>query len=208
MRMSQPWLEIPYHDYEEHMKEVGQSQVLNELTKNILDKYAPKTLALLGCSTGNGLEHIQKNITQTVYAIDVNPGYLEITKKKFSDKIKNIVTLNLDIEKDKLAIKNVDLFFVGLVLEYVEPKVTIKKIIKPINKNGILFIVIQKSKRTSFVSKSKYKSLEKLSGISNEVNEDDLNKFLRFNNMELIRREEIELTANKSFICLEYMKGK
>ena len=75
--MNNPWIEIPYSDYENHMKEIGQSQVLNSLTKYCLDKYSPENFALLGCATGNGLEHINPEITKVVYAIDINQNYLK-----------------------------------------------------------------------------------------------------------------------------------
>lgn len=207
--MHNPWLEISHSDYENHMIEVGQAQVLNSSTKYCLDKYLPESFALLGCSTGNGLEHIKPEITKKVYAIDINPEYLNRTKEKFENKINNLEILNTDIQNDELIIKSVDLFFVGLVLEYVKPEKALKKIINTLNEKGILLIVIQKNKQTSFVSKTEYKSLEKLTDISNEVNEVEIDRFIHSENMELINREEIELTKNKSFISLEYrMKEK
>ena len=202
--MDNPWLEISHSDYEYHMTEVGQAQALNSLTKYCLDKYLPEDFALLGCSTGNGLEHIKPEITKRVYAIDINPEYLNKTREKFESKINNLEIYNKDIQNDELTIKSVDLFFVGLVLEYVKPERALKKIIKTLSEKGILFIVIQKNKQTSFVSKTKYKSLEKLADISNKVNEIEIDRFIHSENMELIKREEIELTKNKSFITLEY----
>lgn len=204
--MKNPWLKILYSDYENHMTEVGQTEVLNKLTKYCLKKYSPNSFALLGCSTGNGLEHVDPQITQRVYAIDINPVFLNKTREKFQNKIRNLEILNLDIKNEELAIKNVDLFFVGLVLEYVEPEKALRKIIDTLSGAGILFIVIQKNNRTSFVSRTKYKSLEKLADIANEVNEGGINKFIHSENMELIRREEIQLTESKSFITLEYLK--
>ena len=204
--MKNPWLKILYSDYENHMTEVGQTEVLNKLTKYCLNKYSPNSFALLGCSTGNGLEHVDPQITQRVYAIDINPVFLNKTREKFQNKIRNLEILNLDIKNEELAIKNVDLFFVGLVLEYVEPEKALRKIIDTLSGAGILFIVIQKNNQTSFVSRTKYKSLEKLADIANEVNEGGINKFIHSENMELIRREEIQLTESKSFITLEYLK--
>ena len=202
--MSNPWLEIPVSDYENHMKEVGQAQILNSLIKSCLDKYQPKNFALLGCTTGNGLEHINPEITNKIYAIDINPEYLQKTNERFVAKIQNLDILNIDIQNDELTIKNVDLFFVGLVLEYVETEKALIKIIRTLSKKGILLIIIQKNKKTSFVSKTKYKSLKKLEKISNEVNEQLINKFIQSENMELIERDEIKLTENKSFIKLKY----
>jgi SAM-dependent methyltransferase len=109
--MSNPWTKIPYSDYENHMKEVGQYQVLNSLTKYCLDKFLPENFALLGCATGNGLEHIKPEITKRIYAIDINQNYLDKTKENFADKINNLEIINADIEKDELTIQNIDLFF-------------------------------------------------------------------------------------------------
>lgn len=145
--MNNPWLEISHSDYENHMTEVGQMQVLNNLTKYSLEKYQPINFALLGCSTGNGLEHINAEITQNVYAIDINSEYLKETKNEFDSKISNLVTINADIQHNELPIKHIDLFFVGLVLEYVNPEVALRKIIKTLHENGILMIVIQKTKK-------------------------------------------------------------
>jgi len=202
--MVNPWLNISHSDYENHMFEVGQSQVLNSLVKYCLDKYYPENFALLGCSTGNGLEHVIPEITKRVYAIDINPVYLNKTKEKFDRKIGNLILINADIQNDELAIEKVDLFFIGLVLEYVEPEKVLNKIIQTINDKGVLFIAIQKSKQTSFVSKTKYKSLEKLTDISSEVDESKIDRFIKSKNMELVERKEIELTQYKSFITLEY----
>ncbi len=206
--MKSPWLNIPHSDYEKHMTEIGQAQVLNSLTKYCLDKYLPERFALLGCSTGNGLEHIKTEITKKVYAIDINTEYLNITREKFKKRINGLEIYNKDIQNDELIIKNVDLFFIGLVLEYVEPEIVLKRIVRMLSEKGIMFIVIQKNKQTSFVSKTKYKTLEKLTDISNEVNEIEIDGFIQSENMKLINRKKIELTNNKSFISLEYRKGK
>jgi len=201
--MINPWLKISHSDYEDHMKEVGQAQVLNELIKSYLNKYIPENFALLGCSTGNGLEHV-KSITRKVYAIDINPDYLARTERKFGRKINKLITYNIDIQKSDLIFNSIDLFFAGLVLEYVEPINALSKIIKTLNKNGVKVVVIQKSKPTFFETKTRYKSLEQLSNISKEVDEIEINTFIQSKNLELIERKEIELTENKSFVTFEY----
>jgi hypothetical protein len=67
-----------------------------------------------------------------------------------------------------------------------------------------LVIVIQENDQTTFVSKTKYKSLEKLSKISGEVNEKEINIFIQLQNTELINRDEIKVTKNRYLIILEY----
>ena len=65
MSMSNPWLHISFEDYESHMsdKTIGQLQVLSSITKELLEKFKPASFALLGCTTGNGLEYINPEIT-------------------------------------------------------------------------------------------------------------------------------------------------
>ncbi len=207
--MNNPWLEISHSDYENHMTEVGQAQVLSNLVKSSLEKYLPQSFALLGCASGNGLEHVKTEITKKVYAIDISQKFLDITRQRFENKINNLEILNIDIQNDELIFEGVDLFFIGLVLEYVEPEKALRKIIRTLSVNGVLFIVIQKNDQTSFVSKTKYKSLEKLTDISNKVNEDEIDKFIHSHGLVLSERTEIELMKGKSFITLEYrMMGK
>ena len=204
--MTNPWLEILHTDYENHMSAVGQAQVLNKLMQRSLRAYQPERFALLGCSTGNGLEYVNTDITKAVFAIDINPDYLNIVHKKFKGKIGNLKTINMDIAKDELKIEKINLFFVGLVLEYVEPIAALEKIITTLSPKGVLTIVIQKNKETAFVTKTQYKSLEKLSAISNEVNEREIDDFIKSKHLELLNRKELELTADKSFILIEYRK--
>lgn len=201
--MNNPWLEIPSDDYENHMSEIGQSQILNQLIEKHLNQYKPKKFALLGCSTGNGLEHIDSRITKTTYVIDINPKYLEITYHKFH-KTLNLKPYNIDIQNTALDFMDVELFFIGLVLEYVDPLKSLKNIITTLAKNAILSLVIQKNEKTTFVTSTKYKSLEKLSKISNQVNEDNISSFLLQNGFELINRDVIVLNKNKSFIYFNY----
>lgn len=205
--MENPWLKIQHSDYENHMTEAGQAQVLNDLTKYCLGKYHPKNFALLGCATGNGLEHIKSSVTNKVYAIDINQEYLNKTFERFKNQIHNLELLQADIQQEALAIKNIDVFFVGLVLEFVDPQKALSKIIKTINKNGVLCIVIQKNKQKTIISQTAYTALETLEDISKEVNENEIDAYLCLNHMELMKKEEIELTKGKSFIILEYRKN-
>ncbi len=83
--MTNPWLRIPASDYEGHMgsPNVAQQSFLAQTFKESLDNHDSSTIALLGCSTGNGLEYVNNNATQRVTAIDINPEYLEILRQRY-----------------------------------------------------------------------------------------------------------------------------
>lgn len=199
-----PWLNIKFSEYENHMLEVGQAQVLNNLTEEFLKEYKPEYFALIGCSTGNGLEHIDDNITKYVFAIDINPDYLQQTKMRFENKINNITTCCIDLQNEELNLSNIDLAFCGLILEYVDPEILLKKITKILNKNGKIVLVIQKNKNTSFVTKTKYTSLENLSSIAKEINEKTVTIICEKLHLKLFQKREIKLNEKKSFLVFVY----
>ncbi|MGQ1889688.1 hypothetical protein ACT29H_04530 [Thermophagus sp. OGC60D27] len=74
--MRNPWLAIPYSDYESNMEDVGPSQMLGSLTNRASRNYAPKKFFLPGCAAGNGIEFVDNTVTDEVYALDINSDYL------------------------------------------------------------------------------------------------------------------------------------
>lgn len=202
--MQNPWLQIPYSDYEKHMNEVGQAQVLNRLVKQALVKNKPKRFALLGCSSGNGLEHINPQITEETYALDINPEYLRITQENHEHLGDALYCCQTDIQTEELPFSNIDLIFAGLILEYLDLENALRKIVLSLNNSGTIIIVLQKSKRVAFVTKTKYTSLEKLSKISEERDWHVVKEILSRYNMFLSYQEEIFINENKSFIYSEY----
>ena len=87
--MTNPWLRIPASDYEGHMSSpnVDQQPFLAQTFEESLDKHDSSAIALLGCATGNGLEYVNKDATQRVTAIDINPEYLEILRQRYEESI-------------------------------------------------------------------------------------------------------------------------
>jgi len=79
-KMTNPWLHIPASDYEAHMSlpEVAQAQAINELFASVLQEYTPASLAVFGCTTGNGFEHIDSSKTRRIVATAI-PGQLSVS---------------------------------------------------------------------------------------------------------------------------------
>jgi hypothetical protein len=120
MKDINPWINIPLEDYERHMSHhtVGQSILLNSLTKIYLDETKPKTAVFLGIAGGNGLEHIDKNITQSVIGIDINQDYLDTVFIRYKHRISSLQLVNLDIVQNTESICKADFIWAALVLEY------------------------------------------------------------------------------------------
>lgn len=204
--MDNPWLTIPHADYEAHMLLVGQTQAIGARNKKALVDHRPESFALIGCSTGNGLEHLDREITKRVYAIDINPDFLDVLNRRFGDTVPGLQTLCLDLQSDKLDIEGIDLVFCALVLEYVSPPLVLEKLSHILSDRGRLLVVIQKSHQVSFVSKTQYKSLEILSDAGKEVDESVVLNVCLGLGLALTDRDCISLNKQKSLIVLEFSK--
>jgi len=203
-----PWLNIPSEDYEKHMsdKTVDQLKALNEITFHQLNKYQPESFSLIGCCTGNGLEHIHSSITKRVYGVDINPEYLKITKIRFQKNIPSLKLIALDIEKEKLPFCDVELTLIALVFEYVNLKKAVQNIISSIKSKGKVVTVIQRNNHQTFVSSTKFNSLKTLLEISHKVDKHALIKEFSVNNFKILEELVIPLPSGKEFIVITFHK--
>lgn len=100
----------------------------------------------------------------------------------------------------------VDLIFAGLLIEYVDPAVVLPKMADALNPQGMLALVIQKNYDAAFVTPTGYKSLEKLSVYSHDVDEDKVCDQLIACGLQPDAREEIRIMPEKYLICLSFHK--
>lgn len=166
--MKNPWLEISLNDYESHMSDdnVYQQQEINKLFKSVYQKYKPGSLAIIGCSGGNGLEHVDTNITKRAVGIDINEEYLSALEARYGSRIKGLSIIKADVETDNISLEPVDLVFAVLIFEYVDVKKVLFRIKNLLKTNGILVAGLQKqNSESSVVSQTKYKNLRKLKSI-------------------------------------------
>src|SRR5574337_327833 len=139
-----PWLSIPASDYEAHMSSsaVGQLQYLNGIFRELLVELQPNSVAVLGCATGNGFEHIQP-ATRAVIGVDINPTYLDILRSRFGNRLPGLELVCADIEGCTLESRSLDLIHCALVLEYVNPVIAIEKAAGWLRPGGALSVVLQ-----------------------------------------------------------------
>ena len=83
IEMSNPWLSIPASEYDEHMAHpaVQQRAFLDRVFASALSEHKPRSVALLGCATGGGLEFIDTATTMQVTAVDLNPEFVKMTRQ-------------------------------------------------------------------------------------------------------------------------------
>lgn len=166
--MENPWLKIPLADYETHMTSprVAQAQMLSDIFADAIEQYRPKSVALLGCAGGNGLERIRADVTPRVVGIDINPHYIQQTRERFAERIPTLELHVGDLRTDTFRFAPVELVFAGLVLEYVSADAVFGQARRMLCLGGVIVTVVQLPSDTiPEVTPSPFTSLEALSSI-------------------------------------------
>jgi hypothetical protein len=207
MDETNPWLEIPLEDYERHMSHhlVGQSTLLNSLTKKYLNAIKPETAVFLGVAGGNGLEHIDNEITKSVIGIDINPDYLDTALKRYKHKIAALQLMNIDVTKNTETICRADFIWAALVLEYTGIDKAIEFCSNNIHRNGHLIVSIQSNNNKPSVSSTGIESVKKAGEIFSIVDPENLLSKVTESGYDLIGREENILPNGKSIITFHFV---
>ncbi len=156
---------------------VLQLQFLSRVFGEILDRYRPRSLAVPGCTTGNGFEHIDPRITRRVIGIDINPDYLALLQSRFGGRIPGLKLECSDIALCEQQPGSFDLIHCALVFEYVDPRIVISKAAEWLEPGGHLSVILQlASPGDENVTPTKFKSLRLLGTVMRVVPPDDLNR--------------------------------
>jgi len=204
--MPNPWKSIPAADYEAHMSSpsVRQLQALNEIFRRQYLQYNPSSLAIFGVSTGNGLEHVNSEVTQNVYGVDVNEEYLKICRERFSKQGYTLHLYEVDVNEKSVEFSPTDLIVENLFLEYVELKKFLEQVRILSHPSTVLSVVIQVSNDESFVSRAEFKSLEVLSDFHHNIKATALIESLKRRKFKLLLKERYVVPNGKEFVRLDF----
>lgn len=204
-----PWLSISAADYEGHMDapNVGQLSVLNHILRDTL-KYVPsKTIAVLGCGTGNGFEHIRPEMTKRVVGIDINSEYLSLLKKRHASRLPMLELVCSDLTTFSSPNDSFELVYGALIFEYVDYAKILKRISDWLTPKGTLVCVLQlPAPESKMVSETKYSSLKSLESIMRLVDLQDFDAKARECGLTKTRQNEIPLNQGKRFLVSYYEK--
>ncbi|MFA9380298.1 MAG: class I SAM-dependent methyltransferase [Acetanaerobacterium sp.] len=200
-----PWETVSLEDYEAHMSlaQVHQMQTLSEIMKSQLDDYPVQSVAILGISGGNGLEHVDTGKIKTVYGIDVNESYLDACRERFAHLGECLCLQRADLSDPNEHLPTVDLVIADLFIEYIGVEVFARQLANRMP--GHVSCVIQKSLGAEFVSQSPYTaSFERIGTLHRDIDESTLTAAMRRIGMLPAHREEFGLPNAKQFIRLDY----
>jgi SAM-dependent methyltransferase len=207
--MGNPWLDIPEADYVAHMNSaaVGQRAVLSRLLGEALERVQPRVVLVLGCSTGNGLEHVDPAATSRLVGVDVNPEYLLRLRERFPNPAFELDVRSGDVMDIELEREAYDLVHAGLIFEYIEWRVLLPRIARAVRPGGVLSVVLQApSASVPAVTPTEFTSLLKLESLFRFVEPTVLVDAARSERLNLKTRYTEALPAGKSFDVLRFTK--
>ncbi len=203
--MGNPWKTISLSDYENHMSSdtVMQLQALNEMMLSQLSEYDADTAMILGVAGGNGLEHIDTNKYTAVYGVDVNPGYLQTVRERYTALDGTLQCLCIDLTKEAEKLPAADLVIANLLIEYIGCE-CFQKVIKQVRPKYIS-CGIQIDLNEGFVSQSQYThSFDKLGSIHHQIDKFSLEDHMSGLGYHLISEREYPLPNGKKLVRSDF----
>ena len=207
--MRNPWLDIPEVDYVGHMSSptVNQRPMLSRLMGDVLASFRPRTMLVLGCSTGNGLERVNPEVTSRVTVVDLNPAYLLRLGERFSNPGFALDVQCADLDDIVLEPEAFDLIHAALVLEYVEWPLLVPRVSSALKPGGVLSVVLQLPSSTSpAVTPTPFVSLRSLESLFHFVEPGALVTAARDAGLTVTSRRTESLPAGKAFEVLRFVK--
>lgn len=206
--MNNPWLDISEADYVGHMSSpaVGQRPVLGRLLGDALETVRPNTLLVLGCSTGNGLEHVNPTVTSRVVVVDVNPEYLRRLRERFPNPMFDLDVRCGDLNDVELEREAYDMVHAALLFEYLEWRVLLPRVAMALRPGALLSVILQLPSTSSpSVTPTPFTSLRRLESLFRFVEPTSLVDAARREGLTLSGRRAEALPAGKAFEVLRFI---
>jgi SAM-dependent methyltransferase len=207
--MRNPWLDIPDADYVGHMNSpaVSQRPVLSRLMAEALAAVQPQAMLVLGCSTGNGLEHVNPTVTSRVAVIDLNPEYLRRLGEQCSNPGFALDVQCVDLAHAGFEPETFDLVHAALILEYLEWPLLLPRVASALKHGGALSVVLQLPSASSpAVTPSPFVTLQSLESLFHFVDPAVLVEAASDSGLTLSSRRTEPLPAGKAFEVLRFLK--
>jgi hypothetical protein len=208
--MENPWLSIPLAEYEGHMAlpEIGQAEMLAGELEFAVRQYFPKSVAVIGCAGGNGLDRLVESGIERIVGIDINPAYVETVRRRFRPRIPGLELHVADVQSMLPQIAPVDLIFAALILEYVDVPMTMRSFQKLCAPDGALVVILQSaSPNVEKTSPSPYKSIQLLAPAMRLLDQGHVQERAIAAGFSLASSRVVSLRSGKDFVVLCFGKG-
>ncbi len=196
-----PWLALPLGDYEGHMQspDVNQLAPLADVFADVLRRHLPDSVAVLGVAGGNGLARVDPSVTRRVVGVDVNPHYLEATRRRFPD-LSGLELHCADLSRGTLSLEPVALVHAAMVFEHAGIGPCLDNAEALVQPGGVLSTVLQlPSETVGAVSVTTFKSMEALASHFAFVDPGHLQQVLARRGWHLVHERHLPLPSGKAF---------
>ena len=208
--MENPWLSIPLAEYEGHMAlpEIGQAEMLASELEFAVRRYSPKSVAVIGCAGGNGLDRLVESGIERIVGIDINPAYVQTVRRRFRSRIPGLELHVADIQSMLPQIAPVNLIFAALILEYVDVPMTMRSFQNLCAPDGALVVILQAaSPNVEKTSPSPYKSIQLHAPAMRLLDQGDVQERAVAAGFSLASSRVVSLRSGKDFVVLCFGKG-
>jgi SAM-dependent methyltransferase len=187
------------------LPEVGQLAALEAIFADDLREIRPRSVAVIGCATGNGFGQIDPTVTRRIVGVDLNPEYLEILRSRHATRLANLELICGDIESADLGGPDFDLIHAALIFEYVDCGRALDRIVPALRHAGRLTAVLQMpSDQAPTVSRTAVESVRALGAILKLVEPSKLIALAASRGAALIDQRRVPLPGGKSFLVLKF----
>lgn len=203
--MNNPWEEIKLSDYESHMslESVFQLQTMNQMMKEQFYTYPVKSVMILGIAGGNGLEHINRQVLERVYGVDINENYLSVCIKRYPELQPVLKTIHADLIEETTLLPYADLLIANLLIEYIGYECFQKTVVQV--KPKYISCIIQMDTNDSFVSDSPYIHVfDRLNEIHRQMEEGALEDAMLQIGYKREMRSEKDLPNGKKLVRMDF----
>ena len=199
MTLPNPWSVVPAADYERHMGPEGVDQLapLAALFQEAYLGAQPDRLLVVGCATGNGLEHVDPAITRRVVGLDVNLQYLGICRQRFFHLGPRLELYCTPASAWRCPPQSFDHVHAALVFEYLHPEPLVAQIAGWLSDQGTASVVLQLPGGEA--PAPGLKALEIILKAQKLVPPDDLTALFAAHGLKLRRARTVPLKYGKSF---------
>ncbi len=145
MSTPNPWSLVPAADYERYMGPAGLDQLatLSSLFQEAYLGAQPDRVLVIGCATGNGLEHVDPAVTRRVVGLDVNLPFLGICRQRFFHLGPRLELYCTSATGWRAPPASFDLILAALVFEYLQPAALVEQVASWLAPGGTCQVVLQ-----------------------------------------------------------------
>jgi len=184
---------------------VRQLEFLSRVFGELIAEHRPASIAVLGCATGNGFEHVRPETVRRLVGIDINQEYLDICRARYAALIPGMELFCADFASCELEARSFDFIQAALFLEYVDPALAVEKCSRWLKADGVLAVVLQlPSEACGKVSETVYTSVRCLEPAINLIEPEKLRKLAARNGFSEIRAAFETLESGKRFFIGVY----